>query len=130
MDTKIFRTVLLVREVQTEFYHRKSKWNIAIKQNETGLQYYRLRTTCYLMQYYWNYCCCCSLIIQVDVYSFGVLLCEMCIRELPDPERREQQVETMTNRVFRDLVRRCLETEPGRRPNMEQIIDELNGAVE
>ena len=35
---------------------------------------------------------------QVDVYSFGVLLCEMSIRELPDPERREQQVAMVANR--------------------------------
>ena len=64
------------------------------------------------------------------MYSFGVLLCKMCIRELPDPERRERQVETITNSALRAVVLRCLETEPGRRPNMEQIIDELNGAVQ
>ncbi|PFX21668.1 Serine/threonine-protein kinase TNNI3K [Stylophora pistillata] len=27
---------------------------------------------------------------QVDIFSFGVLLCQMCIGELPDPERQGQ----------------------------------------
>ncbi|XP_078367503.1 uncharacterized protein LOC144651439 isoform X2 [Oculina patagonica] len=62
---------------------------------------------------------------KVDVYSFGVLLCEMCIRELPDPERRDQQIAMVTNRLLRALVRRCVQTEPETRPNMEEIIEEL-----
>ncbi|CAH3179683.1 unnamed protein product [Porites lobata] len=66
--------------------------------------------------------------VKVDVYSFGALLCEMCIRELPDPTRREEQVVLITNAVFRGLVRRCLQREPGRRPTMQGIIDELKDA--
>ena len=70
--------------------------------------------------------CCC---LQVDVFSFGVLLCEMCIRELPNPERRDQQIAMVTNHVLRALVRRCVQTEPGARPNMEEIIEELEEQV-
>ncbi|CAH3182560.1 unnamed protein product [Porites lobata] len=66
--------------------------------------------------------------VKVDVYSFGALLCEMCIRELPDPTRREEQVVLITNAVFRDLVRRCLQREPWTRPTMQGIIDELKDA--
>ena len=62
---------------------------------------------------------------QVDVYSFGVLLCEVSIRELPDPERREQQVAMVANNVLRALIRRCLETDPQVRPTMEEIISEI-----
>ncbi|XP_068754257.1 eukaryotic translation initiation factor 4 gamma 1-like isoform X2 [Montipora capricornis] len=62
---------------------------------------------------------------KVDVYSFGVLLCEMCIREMPDPERREEQVLVVKNRNFRNLVRQCLEADPAMRPDMAQIIQEL-----
>ena len=63
---------------------------------------------------------------QVDVYSFGVLLCEMCIRELPNPEQREIQISRMTSqRLFHGIVERCVHIEPGMRPNMEEIIDEL-----
>ncbi|CAH3027814.1 unnamed protein product [Porites evermanni] len=67
--------------------------------------------------------------VKVDVYSFGVLLCEMCVRELPDPRRREQQVLVMTNHVLRGLVRRCLQTDPEARPTMQRIIDELSRSV-
>ncbi|CAH3182565.1 unnamed protein product, partial [Porites lobata] len=63
--------------------------------------------------------------VKVDVYSFGALLCEMCIRQLPDPQRRNEQVVLVTNGVFRGLVRRCLQREPGARPTMQEIIDEL-----
>ncbi|XP_068685473.1 ubiquitin carboxyl-terminal hydrolase 15-like [Montipora capricornis] len=62
---------------------------------------------------------------KVDVYSFGVLLCEMCIGEMPDPERREEQVLLVRNRLFRNLVRQCLQADPAMRPGMAQIIQEL-----
>ncbi|KAL9975225.1 hypothetical protein ACROYT_G012358 [Oculina patagonica] len=67
--------------------------------------------------------------VKVDVYSFGVLLCEMCIRELPDPEKRDQQIVMVTNHVLRALIRGCVQTEPGARPNMEEIIEELEEPV-
>ncbi|CAH3172676.1 unnamed protein product [Porites lobata] len=63
--------------------------------------------------------------VKVDVYSFGALLCEMCIRQLPDPQGRNEQVVLVTNGVFRFLVRRCMQREPGARPAMQEIIDEL-----
>ncbi len=66
-----------------------------------------------------------SVIYQVDVYSFGVLLCEMCIRELPDPQQREIQISRIKKRLFKEIVERCVQIEPGMRPNMEEIIDKL-----
>ena len=63
------------------------------------------------------------------MYSFGVLLCEMCIRELPDPERRNQQIAMVTNSLLRPLIRGCLITEPEARPVMEEIIEELEEPV-
>lgn len=63
---------------------------------------------------------------QVDVYSFGVLLCEMCVRELPDPQQRETQISRMQWRQFQEIVERCVQIEPGGRPNMEEIIDALD----
>ncbi len=64
------------------------------------------------------------------MYSFGVLLCEMCIRELPDPERRDQQISMVANHVLRALLRGCVQREPETRPNMEEIIEELEEPVE
>ena len=59
------------------------------------------------------------------MYSFGVLLCEICIRELPDPDRRDEQVTRVTNDVLRALVRGCLEQDADVRPSMKDIVGEL-----
>ena len=68
-------------------------------------------------------------LVQVDVYSFGVLLCEMCIRELPDPMRRDRQVVMVKNKLNRALIRKCLQSEPEARPSIQEIIDELEEPV-
>ena len=67
--------------------------------------------------------CCCP--YQVDVYSFGVLLCEMCIQEEPNREQREGQIDQMVNLDFQRLVRNCVERDPMLRPNMEEVIKDL-----
>ena len=54
----------------------------------------------------------------------------MCIGEMPDPERRAEQLLMVTNRVIRGLVRRCLKTDPAHRPNMEEIVQELEQFTE
>ena len=59
------------------------------------------------------------------MYSFGVLLCEICIRELPDPDRRYEQVSRVTNGVLRALIRGCLQEDADVRASMEDIFDEL-----
>ena len=77
---------------------------------------------------------CCSFIsfpylVQVDVYCFGVLLCEMCIRELSNPERRDRQVAMVKNKLNRALIWKSLQLEPEARPSIQEIIDELEEAV-
>ncbi|CAH3178920.1 unnamed protein product, partial [Porites evermanni] len=67
--------------------------------------------------------------VKVDVYSFGVLLCEMSIRTPPNPDRRDEQVAMVTDRMFRALIRRCLRQDPQDRPSMEDIIGELEKLV-
>lgn len=62
---------------------------------------------------------------KIDVYSFGLLLCEMCIRELPVPHQSRDQISLITDRVFRDLVMSCVRQDPGERPNMAEVISEL-----
>ena len=63
------------------------------------------------------------------MYSFGVLLCEMCIRELPNPGKRDRQVVMIRNKLNRALIRGCLQREPEARPSMQEIIDELEEPV-
>lgn len=66
---------------------------------------------------------------KIDVYSFGVLLCEMCIRELPNPQARTQQVIKVTYSELRPLIRQSLHDDPNSRPSMEMIIDHLEQDV-
>ena len=61
----------------------------------------------------------------MDVYSFGVLLCEMCVQEPPEHGRHDEQVDKMLNRALQKLVRLCLQTDPKKRPDMAKIIDKL-----
>ncbi|XP_078364661.1 uncharacterized protein LOC144649065 [Oculina patagonica] len=62
---------------------------------------------------------------KVDVYSFGVLLCEMCIRELPVPEEIHNQIGQVTNGALRGLIQRCVQRDPETRPAMSEVICEL-----
>ena len=63
------------------------------------------------------------------MYSFGVLFCEICIWELPDPDRRDEQVAMVTNRMLRALIRGCLQQDADERPSMEDIIGELEQPI-
>ena len=49
----------------------------------------------------------------------------MCIRENPEPDRRDKQVDEMSNRALQELVRQCLQTNPHDRPDMTEIIGKL-----
>lgn len=62
---------------------------------------------------------------KLDVYSFGLLLCEMCICELPVPERMEAQISFMTDEDLRELVRSCVRKDPKERPSMAEVLLKL-----
>lgn len=63
---------------------------------------------------------------KVDVYSFGVLLCEMCIRELPDPEIRHEQILKVSSSAVQGLIRRCVLRNPEERPSVRDVIPFLS----
>ncbi|PFX21667.1 putative serine/threonine-protein kinase [Stylophora pistillata] len=62
---------------------------------------------------------------KIDVYSFGVLLCEMCIQTFPDYQNREHQIALVTDRVLQDLVRQCLRSDPSEGPDITEIVSRL-----
>ena len=59
------------------------------------------------------------------MFSFGLLLCEMCIRELPVPNETQEQVSMIVDQVLKDLVTSCVRQEPGERPTMAEVITVL-----
>jgi serine/threonine protein kinase len=62
---------------------------------------------------------------KVDVYSFGLLLCEMCIRELPVPGHTHEQIRLITNAHLRELVQRNTNETPENRPTMAEVLTAL-----
>ena len=67
---------------------------------------------------------------QADVYSFGLLLCEMCIRELPVPQQIQDQIGLVTNGVLRELIMRCAARDPEARPAISDVISVLTQQTE
>lgn len=58
------------------------------------------------------------------MYSFGVLLCEMCIREQPDPRDLRNQI-ARARGTLQGLIQRCVQRDPEARPTMSEVILEL-----
>ena len=62
---------------------------------------------------------------KMDVYSYGVLLLEMCSRRFPNPEECEALLQRVQQPAMVALIQQCMEREPMRRPTMSDIIRQL-----
>ena len=64
---------------------------------------------------------------KMDTFSYGVLLVEMCVRELPEssPAQREAQILQIQWAAMVSLVRRCTSERPADRPSMGDIMELL-----
>ena len=62
---------------------------------------------------------------KMDIYSFGVLLVEMCTYEFPAPERRAELIQSIRYPQLVDLITQCLNEDPDRRPTAALLVDLL-----
>ena len=65
--------------------------------------------------------------IKIDVFSFGVLMCEVITAEQPDPELYLERLEQVnrTSPALHGLIVRCTDPSPDKRPSMAVVIDDL-----
>ena len=63
---------------------------------------------------------------KMDVFSFGVLLVEMCAGELAPREHRERLLASIQWPQMVTQIRACLRHEPQRRPDMNVLITEMD----
>ena len=66
---------------------------------------------------------------KMDTYSYGVLLIEMCLRQLSSPGQREAQILCIQWVAMATLIRRCTSDRAPDRPNMSDIIELLSDIV-
>ena len=62
---------------------------------------------------------------KMDIFSFGVLLVEMCTARFPDPATRERLIRSIREPRLVGLVRQCTAADKDRRPSAADIITQL-----
>ena len=62
---------------------------------------------------------------KMDIYSFGVLLVEMCTCEFPAPEHRAELIQSIQYPQLVNVITQCLNEDPDRRQTAAQLVDLL-----
>ena len=62
---------------------------------------------------------------KMDVFSFGVLLVEMATRRFPDKDGLAAQIRLVTVPRLPELIRRCTNANPSRRPDIRDVLTQL-----
>ena len=62
---------------------------------------------------------------KMDVFSFGVLLVEMATRRFPDKDVLAAQIRQVTVPRLPELIRRCTNDDPSRRPDILDVLTQL-----
>ena len=63
----------------------------------------------------------------MDVYSFGVLVAEMCRNRLPGAtvEERKKQLDEVRWPAMNGIIRWCVKDSAFNRPSMNEVLEEL-----
>ena len=62
---------------------------------------------------------------KMDIFSFGVVLVEMCTARFPDPAARERLIRSISEPRLVGLVRQCTAVDKDRRPSAVDLITRL-----
>ena len=65
---------------------------------------------------------------KMDIFSFGVLLVEMCTAQFPEVATREAMIRSISKRHWVDMIRGCIQEDQQQRPSASQIIMQLSKA--
>ena len=62
---------------------------------------------------------------KMDIFSFGVLLVEMCTARFPDVDKRAAMICSIQERHWVDMIHQCLQQNSRQRPMASEIITQL-----
>ena len=70
--------------------------------------------------------------VKMDSYSYGILLCEVINRKLPDSDHRDEIVEATREKweSLHGLTLKCIKRDPEERPAMREILNYLSYKVQ
>ena len=65
---------------------------------------------------------------KIDVYSYGILLCEATVEQFPDKESLPGMIQEIQGKwaFMHRLIKSCTQNRPDRRPTMSYILSEFN----
>ena len=65
---------------------------------------------------------------KVDVYSYGILLCEVTMEQFPMEKRLPSMIQAVQDRwvLMHGLIIACMQEHPDNRPTMSHVLTELN----
>ena len=62
---------------------------------------------------------------KMDIFSYGVLLVEMCTARFPDEDKHAAMIRSIQERHWVDLIHQCLQQDSRQRPMVSEIITQL-----
>ena len=65
---------------------------------------------------------CCSLSPKMDIFSFGILLIEICIAKIPEPSSCQRLIDCIQDQNWVTLIQDCITKKKESRPSAAEII--------